>query len=68
MSNVTKDFHVPTPEDIRTIEAAARRAQSEEVLRLAGLAAAGVKALVVRAMNAAGKLRRRPGAVARHGA
>jgi hypothetical protein len=68
MSNMTKDFHFPTPEELRAMEAAARRAQIEETLRLAGLAAKGVKGLVVRAVNALGKLRRRPGTIARHGA
>jgi len=38
------------------------------MLRLGGLAARGVKGLVLRAINAAAKLRRRPATVAGHGA
>lgn len=68
MSNVTKRFHYPTPEEMHAIEVAARRAQIEEMLRLAGLAAKGVKRLVVRAAAAIARRRRRPGTVARHGA
>ena len=66
MSNVTKRFHVPTPEEVRVIEMAARRAQAEEMIRLAGLAAKGVKTLVVRAVAGIAKLRQRPRTIARH--
>ena len=68
MSNLPNRFHFPTPEEIHAIEVAARRAQVREMLRLGGLAVRGVKGLVLRAINAAGKLRRRPATVARHGA
>lgn len=66
MSNVTKRFHVPTPEEVRVIEMAARRAQAEEMIRLAGLAAKGVKTLVVRAVTGIAKVRQRPRTIARH--
>lgn len=68
MSNFTKEFHFPSSEQIHALEAAARRAQVEEIRRLAGLAGKRVKHLVLRAANAVGKLRRRSGTVARHGA
>jgi hypothetical protein len=68
MSNSTKEFHFPTPTEMHAIEAAARRAQMEEMLRLAGLAAKGVKALVVRAYRAVAAKVRRTGVAARHGA
>lgn len=68
MTYATKRFHVPTPEEVRTIEMAARRAQAEEVLRLVGLGARGLKRLVVRAIHAFARLRHRPRTVARHGA
>ena len=68
MSNLTKRFHYPTPEEIHAIEVAARRAQVLEMARLGGLAAKGIKDLVLRAIRAVGKLRRRPAGVARHGA
>jgi hypothetical protein len=68
MSNLPKRFHYPTPEEIHAIEVAARRAQVREMLRLGGVAVRGVMGLVLRAVNAAGKLRRRPATIARHGA
>lgn len=68
MSNLTKEFHFPTAGEMHAIEAAARRAQMEEMLRLAGLATKGVKALVVRAANAVAAKVRRTGVAARHGA
>ena len=68
MSNVTKRFHVPTPEEVRAIELAARREQAEEMLRVAGIAAKGLKTLVVRAVSAVARLRQRPRSIARHGA
>ena len=61
-------IHVPTPEETRAIEFAARRAQAEEMRRLARLAAKGVKALVLRAANSVARLRRRPGTIAGHSA
>ena len=67
MSNVTKSFHVPTYEEVRAIELAARREQAEEMLRVAGIAVKGLKTLVVRAVSAVGRLRQRPRTVARHG-
>jgi len=66
MSNETKLFQVMTPEDLRVIEMAARRAQAEEMLRLVRLAATNVKAFFVRA--AAAIRVRRAGTAARHGA
>jgi hypothetical protein len=68
MRNLTKEFQFPTPAELHAIEAAARRAQLEEMLRLAGLAAKGVKALVVRVSNAVAAKVRRTGIAARHGA
>lgn len=68
MSNITKSFHVPTPEEIRAMEAAARRAQAQEMARLIGLAAKSVKGLVERAATAVSRLRRRAATVAGHGA
>ena len=68
MSNMIERFHYPTPEEIHAIEVAARRAQVQEMLRLGGIAVKGVAGLVRRAVNAVGKLRRRPATVARHGA
>jgi len=68
MSKVTKIFHVPTPEEVRVIEMAARRAQAEEMFRLVRLAAKGAKALVVRVVKAVVQLRHRPRTIARHGA
>lgn len=62
MTTVTKIFHAPTPDEMREIEMAARRARAEEMLRLAGLAAKGVKRLIVRVVNAVGRLRRQRGA------
>ena len=62
MITVTKRFHVPTPDEMHVIEMAARRARAEEMLRLAGLAAKGVKRLIVLVVNAVGQLRRRRGA------
>ena len=66
MSNETKLFQVMTPEDLRVIEMAARRAQAEEMLRLVRLAATNVKAFFARA--AAAIRIRRAGTAARHGA
>jgi hypothetical protein len=68
MRNMTRKFHFPTPAEMHAIEAAARRAQVEEMLRLAGLAAKSVKGLVMRAVTAVARLRRRPRTIARHGA
>ena len=68
MRNAIERFHYPTPEEIHAIEVAARRAQVQEMLRLAGIAVKGVAGLVRRAVNAVGKQRRRPATVARHGA
>jgi len=69
MSNVTKRFQYLTFDEIHAIEMAARRAQFKEMLRLAGVAAKGVKGLIVRAAAAIAKVvRRRPATVARHGA
>ena len=70
MSNVTKRFQLPTPEEVRAIELAARRAQREEMHRLMGVAVRGTKAFFLRALSAVrAKLRRHPGGgVAGHGA
>ena len=68
MTYATKRFHVPTPDEVRTIEMAARRAQAEEMLRLIGLGARGLKRLAVRAVHAVARLRHRPRTIARHGA
>ncbi len=68
MNRVTKEFQVPTPEEMRVIEAAARRAQIEEMRRLAAIAANGARRLAVLAFGAIARLRRRPATVARHGA
>ena len=68
MSNMIERFHYPTPEEIHAIEVAARRAQVQEMLRLGSIAVKDVAGLVRRAVNAVGKLRRRPATVARHGA
>ena len=68
MRNMENKFHYPSPEEIHAIEVAARRAQVKEMLRLGGLAVKGVTGLVLRAVNAVGKLRRRSATVARHGA
>lgn len=68
MSKLTKEFHFPAPAEMHAIEAAARRAQMEEMLRLARLAAKGVKTLVVRAANGVAAKVRRTGVAARHGA
>lgn len=59
-------IHVPTPEEVRVIESAARRAQAEEMWRLTGLAIKGLKALAVRAVNSVARLRRRPATIAGH--
>lgn len=68
MNRMTKEFQVPTPEEMRVIEAAARRAQIEEMRRLAAIAANGARRLAVLAFSAIARLRRRPATVARHGA
>ncbi len=62
MSNMTRNFHFLTPAEMHAIEMAARRARAEEMLRLAGLAAKGVKRLIARVVNGFGRLRRRRGA------
>lgn len=66
MDYMTKRFHYPTPEEVHAIEVAARRAQVAEMLRLTGLAAKGLKGLLVRAVSAVTKPRRRAGSVASH--
>lgn len=73
MSNMTKKFQLPTPEEVRAIELAAKRAQMEELHRLIGLAARGTKAFFSRVASALrAKLRRDPQTrtqtIARHGA
>jgi len=70
MSNMTKIFQLPTPEEVRAIELAAKRAQIEELHRLASAAARGAKAFISRIAGALrAKLRRRAGGgVAGHGA
>jgi hypothetical protein len=62
MSHTTKRFYIPTPEEVRAIELAARRAQMEELLRLMRIAARGTKAFLARTASALrAKLRRRAG-------
>ena len=68
MKDVTIKFHVPTPEEARAIEMAARRAQAEEMRRLAGLAARKLIKLVVKAGEAFSRIRRRPRTAVGHGA
>jgi len=68
MKDVTNRFHVPTPEEARVIEMAARRAQAEEMRRLAVLAARNLKKLVVKAAEAFSRIRRRPRTAVGHGA
>lgn len=69
MSNTTKRFQLPTPEEVRAIELAARRAQMEEMQRLMVVAARGIKAFILRTASALrAKLRRHPQTIARHGA
>ena len=70
MSKMTNRFQLPTPEEVRAIELAARRAQMEELHRLVGVAARGTKAFIVRTASALrAKLRRHTsGGVAGHGA
>jgi hypothetical protein len=65
---MTKRFQLPTPEEVRAIELAARRAQMEEILRLTGIAVRGTKAFFSRAVSALrSKLRRgASGGVAGH--
>ncbi|HXV11942.1 MAG TPA: hypothetical protein VD839_14165 [Burkholderiales bacterium] len=67
---MTKRFQLPTPEEVRAIELAARRAQMEELHRLVSAAARGTKAFILRTVNALrAKLRRHAGGgVAKHGA
>ena len=68
MKDSTNRFHVPTPEEARVIEMVARRAQAEEMRRLAGLAARSLKKLVVKAGAAFSRIRRRPRTALGHGA
>ena len=70
MSNTTKRFQLPTPEEVRAIELAARRAQMEELHRLMVAAARGTKRFFSRLASALrAKLRRgASGGVAGHGA
>ena len=70
VTDMTKRFQLPTPEEVRAIELAAKRAQMEELHRLIRVAARGTKAFFSRIASAlAAKLRRRAsGGVAGHGA
>ena len=70
MSKMTNRFQLPTPEEVRAIELAARRARTEELHRLMGLAARGTKAFFSRVLSRVhAKLRHHSGGgVAGHGA
>jgi hypothetical protein len=70
---MTKRFQLPTPEEVRAIELAARRARTEELHRVASAAARGTKLFFSRLASAVRtKLRRqaqtRTQSIARHGA
>lgn len=70
MTRMTKRFQLPTPEEVRAIELAAKRAQMEELHRLMSAAARATKAFVLRIASAVrARLRRHTrGGVAGHGA
>ena len=67
MSNVTKGFNFPAPEEMRAIEMAARRAQAEETMRLLVIAGREVKAMLARAAGAVAAKVRHRNAAAQHG-